>query len=146
MWSKDQVELYALDVTHKDNIDISISGERQYIGKIPSATASSFQYNPDSKHLVFSDMVYPDGNLTSVKEQDALFDSRGNSAYVYDSGIPRDFRGWIGPKRTHLFSVRLSRDNGGIWSLGDVYHSPLKGTGHVRLHLYCGITIWQANR
>lgn len=109
---------------------LKVSTEGRLIGSIPSKTATNFRFNPASKHLVFSDNVYEDGNLTSVKEQDEAWENRGNSAYVYDETYVRHWDTWIGPKKTQLFSVLLHLDPDRVWKMGEEFHAPLKGTGH----------------
>lgn len=86
---------------------------------------------------MFSAYVYPDGNLTAVKEKDKEWEERGNSAYVYDSTYVRHWDVWQGKKGRQLFSVHISQSEGGVWKLSDNnIHSPLKGTKHVCIHSY----------
>jgi dipeptidyl aminopeptidase/acylaminoacyl peptidase len=101
------------------------------VGTIPSASAANFRYNVETGNLVFSAYVYPDGNLTAVKEKDKEWGERGNSAYVYDTTYVRHWDVWQGNKGQQLFSINLSRDDGGVWKLsGNNFNSPLKGTKH----------------
>jgi hypothetical protein len=82
-------------------------------------------------YLIFSDYVWPDGNLSTVKVQDDKWDKRGNSAYVYDKPYVRHWDTWVGSKKPALFSIRLQRDPDRKWIFGGEYYTPLKGTGHV---------------
>lgn len=111
---------------------MKIATQGLYIGSIPSKTATNFRYNPASRHLVFSDNVYSDGNITSVKEQDEAWENRGNSAYVYDETYVRHWDTWVGPKKPQLFSVLLQLNPDRVWKMGTEFHAPLRGTGHVR--------------
>lgn len=102
------------------------------VGTIPSTSAANFRYNVDTQTLVFSAYVYPDGNLTTVKEKDKEWEERGNSAYVYDTTYVRHWDVWQGNKGQQLFSINLSQDIRGVWKFSDNnFNSPLKGTQHV---------------
>lgn len=102
------------------------------IGSFPTTTATNFRFSPVSGYLVFSDYVYEDGNLTSVVEQDKAWESRGDSALVYDSTFVRHWDTWNGPKKSSLFSVRLRKDPDHKWHFGPNFNNVLLGTGHVR--------------
>lgn len=105
------------------------------VGTIPSNSAANFRYNVETRILVFSAYVYPDGNLTTVKEKDKEWEERGNSAYVYDTTYVRHWDVWQGNKGQQLFSIHLSQGEGGVWQLGDNgFKSPLRGTKHVCVH------------
>ncbi|KAJ3574713.1 hypothetical protein NP233_g1571 [Leucocoprinus birnbaumii] len=134
----DNLDIYAYDckgsysattASEKEPLKISTT-EGTLIGSIPSKTATNFIYNPTSRHLVFSDNVYEDANLTSIKEQDKAWENRGNSAYVYDDTYIRHWDTWVTPKKTQLFSVRLHLNPDRVWKMGEEFHAPLKGTGH----------------
>ena len=101
------------------------------VGIIPSTSAANFHYSVETGNLVFSAYVYPDGNLTTVKEKDKEWEERGNSAYVYDTTYVRHWDVWQGNKGQQLFSIHLSQDNGGLWKLGNNFNNPLRGTKHV---------------
>jgi hypothetical protein len=103
------------------------------IGTFPAPSAANFRYSQSSGHLVFSSYVYPDGNLSAVREQDEAWENRGTSALVYDSTYVRHWDTWVGPKASSLFSVQLTRDADHKWTLGSEYINLLKDTGHVRL-------------
>jgi hypothetical protein len=47
---------------------------------------------------------------------------------------PRHWDTWVGPKRSSLFTVSLSKDSDDKWSLGSEFINVLKGTGHVSLY------------
>lgn len=100
------------------------------IAKLPNKSATNFRYT-STGHLVFSDNVYPDGNLTAVKEQDEAWDARGNSAYVYDKTYERHWDTWVGPKKASLFSVPLVQDPDRKWVFGEQFVNLLAGTKHV---------------
>jgi hypothetical protein len=101
------------------------------IGAFPTASAANFRYSLSSRHLVFSSYVYPDGNLSTVKERDEAWENRGTSALVYDSTYVRHWDTWVGPKASSLFSVQLTSDVDHKWTLGSEYINLLKDTGHV---------------
>ena len=101
------------------------------IGKFPTATVSNFRFNGKSDFLVFSDNVFPDGDITTVKKQDEEWENRGDTAYTYDETFERHWDTWVGPKRSSLFSVALTKGANGKWSLGEKYVNVLNGTGHV---------------
>jgi hypothetical protein len=103
------------------------------IGSIPSKSASNFRYNPATGNLVFSAEVYPDGNLTTVAEQDRKWEQRGDSAFVYDTAYVRHWDVWQGKKGPQLFSVEISKGQDGLWSVNSDFKSPLQGTNHVRV-------------
>ncbi|KAJ3574733.1 hypothetical protein NP233_g1569 [Leucocoprinus birnbaumii] len=132
----DNLEIYAYECRGSYNAataseePLKISSEGTLIGSIPSKTATNFRYNPVSRHLVFSDNVYADGNISTIKEQDEAWENRGNSAYVYDDTYVRHWDTWIGPKKAQLFSVLLQLNPDRAWKMGQEFHAPLKGTGH----------------
>ena len=108
------------------------------VGAIPSNSAANFRYNVDTRTLVFSAYVYPDGNLTTVKEKDKQWEERGNSAYVYDTTYVRHWDVWQGNKGQQLFSINLSQDERGVWKFSNKnFYSPLKGTKHVCSYSFC---------
>jgi hypothetical protein len=135
--SQDGSDLYAHDL----NLDLVLSDlpfedekgytSRSKIGSIPSATASNFRFNPTTGTLVFSAYVYPDGDLTTVSDQDREWEERGNSAFVYDKTYVRHWDVWQGQKGPQLFSIKIEKENDGNWKLGENFTSPLKGTRHV---------------
>lgn len=102
------------------------------VATIPSKTAANFRYNEETGNLVFSAYVYPDGNLSTVAEQDKKWEERGNTALVYDSTYERHWDTWTGNKGPQLFSVKLSKSADGKWLTQDDFKSPLQGTKHVR--------------
>ena len=129
------MEIYALDLKFEAGI---LQGPQasNLIGKLPNKAATNFRYSGASEFLLFSDYVYADGDLTAVKENDEAWDSRGNTAYVYDSTYVRHWDTWVGPKKQSLFSVRLSLGAEQSWSLGGQFVNLLKGTNHVCQLLY----------
>jgi hypothetical protein len=138
-----ELELYAVNVKYETEGEgrpgvLSAPDPPTLLGTFPTTTASNFRYSPHSRYLVFSDYVYPDGNLESVGDQDDIWESRGNSAFVYDSTFVRHWDTWVGPKRSSLFSVRLFRDPDHQWHFGSQFINPLKDTGHV--NIFCIIT------
>ncbi|KAK7473162.1 Dipeptidyl-peptidase 5, variant 2 [Stygiomarasmius scandens] len=93
--------------------------ESDVIGTIPTKTASNFRYLPKDGRLVFLDSVYADGNLSAVPDHDRAWESRGNSALVYDATPARFWDTWMGPKAASLFSVGLHLDVlSKRWTLG----------------------------
>ena len=137
-----QLELYALSLEFNADLGVlslSTVDSRVLAGTFPTLTATNFRYSSTSGYLVFSDYVYSDGNLTAVKEKDDEWENRGTTALVYDSGFPRHWDHWIGPKRSSLFTVRLAKNADGNWELGTEFVNPLTGTGHasaVSLHTH----------
>lgn len=83
----DKLELYALKVNYET--EFTAPGPPVLIATFPTATPTNFKYDAGSGKLVFSDYVYPDGNLTAVKGHDDEWDNRGTTALVYDSGFER---------------------------------------------------------
>jgi hypothetical protein len=81
---------------------------------------------------VFSAVVYDDFDPTKVKEHDAIWEARGDTALVYDDTSVRSGNAWLSPKKASLFFVSIERVSSG-WNVGGQYISPLKGTGQVRL-------------
>ena len=133
----DESQIFAYDV-NPDSVNANSDHEEKpftapvLVGAIPSDSAANFRYNVDTRTLVFSAYVYPDGNLSTVKEKDKQWEGRGNSAYVYDTTYVRHWDVWQGNKGPQLFSINLSQDENGAWKLRDnVFNSPLKGTKHV---------------
>ncbi|KAJ3491680.1 hypothetical protein NLI96_g535 [Meripilus lineatus] len=133
---KDKVKaLYALEVQfNADNVDspnaLSIPDPPTLIGKFPTSTATNFRHTLRSGYLVFSDYVYADGDLNTAKEQDEAWENRGNSAFVYDETFDRHWDAWVGPKKSSVFSVKLSQDPDRVWSLDTKFVNLLNGTGH----------------
>jgi len=100
------------------------------IGKFPTSTATNFRFASKSQtqYLVFSDNVYEDGDIHAVKKNDEAWENRGNSAYVYEETFERHWDMWVGPKRSSLFRVGLSKGSSGKWELGTEYVNLLNGT------------------
>ena len=103
----DESEIFAYNINpHSVNAD-SEQVEKPFtapvlVGTIPSNSAANFRYNVDTRTLVFSAYVYPDGNLTTVKEKDKEWEERGNSAYVYDKTYVRHWDVWQEEKGQQL--------------------------------------------
>jgi len=101
------------------------------LGNFPTASPNSFRYAARAGFLVFSDNVYEDGDLASVPENDKKWQSRGDTAFVYDDTYERHWDTWTGPKRPSLFTVKLYKDYEKRWHFGDKFYNVLNGTGHV---------------
>ena len=112
---------------------LTTPGNPVLVGKFPTATVGNFKFVGESQFLVFSDYVFSDGDITTVKKQDEEWENRGDTAYVYDETFERHWDNWIGPKRSSLFSVPLTKGADGAWSLGEKFINVLNGTGHVRI-------------
>ncbi|KAG7442969.1 alpha/beta-hydrolase [Guyanagaster necrorhizus] len=130
-----KLDIYALDIDYKkqdsDEVGtVSAPNLPTLLGSFPTTTATNFRYSLLSGQLVFSDNVYPDGNLSAVKEQDEAWENRGTTALVYDTTYERHWDTWTGPKTTSLFSVRLVQDPDHKWHFGSQFTNILKGTGH----------------
>ncbi|KAF9483390.1 hypothetical protein BDN70DRAFT_873894 [Pholiota conissans] len=129
-------EIYAFDVHlsafngNNPNDETEAFTPRGLIRTIPSKTASNFRYNEKTGNLVFSAHVYPDGNLSTVAEQDKEWEERGNSAFVYDETYERHWDTWASKKGSQLFSVQLTKGQDGQWKSDDDFKSPLQGTKH----------------
>ncbi|KAH8104705.1 alpha/beta-hydrolase [Cristinia sonorae] len=128
---KDEVTaLYALNVNYEAESISLLPGPPALIGKFPTNTVTNFKYQAKAGILVFSDNVYEDGDITTVKEQDEAWENRGNTAFVFDETYERHWDTWTGPKRSTLFSVKLTVDPDHKWHLGDKFTNLLHGTGH----------------
>ena len=127
----DGAALHALDISFDTSaLRIEKLGEPQIVGTFPTNSPANFVYASQAGHLVFSENVYDDGNLTTVIKQDEDWKNRGTTGLVYDATFERHWDEWQGPKRSQLFSVAFTKDDG-KWKLGDKFNSPLYGTGHV---------------
>jgi dipeptidyl aminopeptidase/acylaminoacyl peptidase len=126
------MELYALSINFEKGGSsagtLTTPDPPVLIGKLPTSSASNFRYS--ANHLVFSDYVYPDGNISAIKEGDKAYEDRGNTALVYDSTYVRHWDTWVGPKRSSIFTVELVQDADNKWSLGSEFVNVLKGTSH----------------
>ena len=138
----DALALHVLDINFEAQSEgnpgvLSIPQPPVLIGKFPTKSATNFRYSASSGFLVFSAYVYSDGNLTAVKDHDKAWDSRGNSAFVYDATYERHWDTWVGSKKNSLFSVRVVQDPDRKWVFGEQFTNLLEGTDHVsifRLH------------
>ncbi|EIN12412.1 alpha/beta-hydrolase [Punctularia strigosozonata HHB-11173 SS5] len=131
---KDVQELYAISVkfTAEDaQAELAVAPESPVlVGSFPTKGAGNFRFDAASGLLVFSEYVYPDGDLKTVKQQDEEWGNRGNTAWVYDDTFVRHWDTWRGPKMQQLFAVSLQQDFGRKWHLGTEFYAPLNGTGH----------------
>lgn len=125
--SKSQ-DLYAISVRFDTEAAVTAP---KHISSFPTPSSNHFQYVPSSGRLVFSDEVYDDGNLTSVKDGDKAWENRGTTAFVYDDTYVRHWDTWRGPKHSSLFSVELSKNANGDWVLGKEFVNVLQNTKHV---------------
>ncbi|KAF8645180.1 hypothetical protein AX16_008007 [Volvariella volvacea WC 439] len=130
-----KLEIYARSINFQADSDaasgtLTLTGQSVLIGTLPTTTATNFRYSHKTGYLVFSDYVYEDGNLTTVAEQDEAWESRGNTAFVYDSTFVRHWDTWVGPKRSSLFSTRLFLDPDHKWHFNGKFVNLLQGTGH----------------
>ncbi|KAJ3715402.1 Alpha/Beta hydrolase protein [Lentinula raphanica] len=127
------LQIFALDLVYEPAMNASAgilnSKPPVLLGSFPTTSASNFRYST-AGYLVFSDSVYPDGNLTTVKEQDEAWENRGNTALVYDRTYERHWDHWVGPKTQSLFSVRLVQDPDHKWTFGSEFVNLLAGTEH----------------
>ncbi len=91
---KDKVKaLYAINLRFEpDSKPIVTAFTPTLIGEFPTSSATNFRYTGRSGYLVFSDYVFPDGDLKTAKEQDEAWENRGNTAYVYDETFERHVR------------------------------------------------------
>jgi hypothetical protein len=130
--------IYALDIKFETETEgnpgvLSSPEPLTFIGKFPTKAATNFRYSAISGYLVFSAYVYSDGNLTAVKDHDEAWESRGNSAFVYDTTYERHWDTWVGKKKSSLFSVRLFQDPDRKWVFGTHFVNLLQGTDHVSI-------------
>ncbi|KAF5369307.1 hypothetical protein D9758_002810 [Tetrapyrgos nigripes] len=126
------LDLYTIDVTFHTNegiVDVLRTESPRKIGSFPTNGATNFRYS-SAGYLVFSEYVYPDGQLETVKEQDEAWENRGTTALVYDRTYERHWDTWAGPKTSTLFSVPLSQDPDHEWHFGNQFVNLLQGTGH----------------
>ena len=134
-------DIYAISVEFEteqssDKVKISTPDPPVLIGSFPTSTSDNFRYIPGSGVLVFSDYVYEDGELRTVKDRDEDWEGRGNTALVYDETYVRHWDSYCGPKHQSLFSVKLAQRDG-IWSLSEEFINLLNGTKHVSGHIIC---------
>ncbi|TFL02507.1 alpha/beta-hydrolase [Pterulicium gracile] len=122
------LELYAISV--KFETQLSADSTPKLIGTFPTAGATNFRYSAEAGRLVFSDYVYADGDLTKAKENDKMWEKRGNTALVYDTTFEREWDTWVLPKTKSLFSVTLKQNENKEWALGSEWTNALHGTGH----------------
>ncbi|KAI0801943.1 hypothetical protein BC629DRAFT_1591605 [Irpex lacteus] len=123
------VALYAISVKYETE-SIATPDSPLLIGKFPTDSAGNFIFNGKSDFLVFSDNVHEDGDIRAVKKHDEEWENRGDSAFVYEETFDRQWDAWVGPKKSALFSVELTKGPGGKWVLGEEYVNLLEGTGH----------------
>ncbi|KAG5635586.1 hypothetical protein H0H81_010732 [Sphagnurus paluster] len=131
----DKLEIFAVDINFQSESEgqggaLTASQSPVLIATLPNKSATNFRYSGTTGRLVFSDYVYPDGNLTSVKEHDEAWDARGNTAYVYDRTYVRHWDTWVGPKKLSLFSVSLAQGPDRKWVFGEDFTNLLQGTKH----------------
>jgi dipeptidyl aminopeptidase/acylaminoacyl peptidase len=124
-----KLELHALSIQFETQTLTALEPP-VLIGKLPTTSATNFRYSSTSGFLVFSDNVYADGDLKTVKEQDAAWENRGTSALVYDTTFVRHWDTWVGPKKSSLFSTGLRRNPDHKWELGSDFANLLKSTNH----------------
>lgn len=122
--------LYAISLKYETEASSVAPESPVLIGKFPTASASNFKYSAKSGILVFSDLVHADGDINKAKENDKVWENRGDSAYVYDDTYERHWDTWTGPKRPSLFSVKLTQNPDKSYTLGAKFSNLLEGTGH----------------
>ena len=127
-------DFYAISVdVATDPARLSTPKRPVLLGSFPAGvSAANFKYTPAGEMLVFSASVWPDSSLETVKEQDERWENRGTSALIYEETYVRHWDHYILPKRSELFSVKLSR-NGEEWSLESTFNPLMKGLKHVSL-------------
>ncbi|KAJ7147078.1 Alpha/Beta hydrolase protein [Mycena crocata] len=125
----EKLDLYALAVDFETG-GLSANESPILIGSFPTKTATKFKYSHSDGVLIFSDLVYADGNLSSTREQDRTWGKRGTTAMVFDKANVRFWDTWSGPKVSSLFSVQLTRGPNQQWKMGTIFDNLLKGTGH----------------
>ena len=134
-------ELYVISVkleTENARTTIKAPSSPVLVGSFPEGvTPSNFKYVSKASKLLFSAYVFPDGDLTTVKGQSEAYEARGNTALVYDETYERHWDTWVGPKRSQLFTVGLTKtqiepqaqgqEAKWKWVLADEWGSPMKG-------------------
>jgi hypothetical protein len=129
---KDIQELWAVPVKYEESL-VRIVEPSTFIGAFPSTTKlENFKYSDTASVLVFSAATFDDFSLRTVKQLNKEYEDRGDSAMVFDKLFVRYFDTWMGPTKTSLFAIDLTRNSEGKWSLGQEAWSLQKGTGHVR--------------
>jgi dipeptidyl aminopeptidase/acylaminoacyl peptidase len=123
------LDIYAINFLYNPSEGSFTSESPALLGSFPTTSATNFRYSSDG-YLVFSDSVYPDGKLSTVKEQDEAWENRGTTALVYDHTYERHWDHWVGPKTQSLFSVRIAQDPNHNWKFGSEYVNLLAGTEH----------------
>ena len=127
-------DIFAIDVKFtSEGICSNALESPVHVGSFPPGVVPrNFRHAKAAGRLVFSAYVHDDGDISTVKQQDEVFEKRGNTALVYDEMYERHWDKWTDLKRSTLFSVSLAKDQESSWKLGNDYLSPLKGTKHVR--------------
>jgi hypothetical protein len=80
------LDLYTINVLYTpasgDTVASLQTESPKLVGSFPTSSATNFRYSTAAGRIVFSDYVYSDGKLSTVKEQDEAWENRGNTAYV----------------------------------------------------------------
>ncbi|KAE9387289.1 hypothetical protein BT96DRAFT_927683 [Gymnopus androsaceus JB14] len=119
-WLTGNTIAHALDIYAIDVVPL--------LGSFPTSSATNFRYSTDG-FLVFSDSVYADGNLTTVKEQDEAWENRGTSALVMTTLMNGIGNHWFCPNhRLCLVSANTGPDH--KWTFGSEFVNLLAGTSH----------------
>ncbi|KAI0028452.1 alpha/beta-hydrolase [Vararia minispora EC-137] len=116
---------------HYVSPEVSILEPGELIGTLPTDSASNFQFSPAAQALVFSDYVYPDGDLSKTVENERAWMERKDTALMFDgSTFTRIMDKYTSPRRPSLFTMRVTVDWDGRWRLVDEYINLLADTGH----------------
>lgn len=130
------VALYAISVKYETEV-LKTPDSPVLIGKFPTDSVSNFKFSAKSGYLVFSENVFEDGDINTVKQQDKEWENRGDTALIYDDTFERQWDAWVGPKRSTLFTVALNKGPDDKWLLGTEYVNLLKGSNTVSHTVPC---------
>lgn len=93
------------------------------------APVGDLTFHPASGVLAFTAWVHADGNLSTVRDQDARWAERGDDGQVYDSLFVRHWDSWRGPKVSQIFTVDLARGKHAGWAPTGAIRAPVNATG-----------------
>lgn len=88
------------------------------------APVGDLKYHSDSTTLAFTADVWEDGDLSSVVEQDEIYENRGDEGQVFDSLFVRHWDTWRGKKSSQIFLLQLQK-SGEVFKASPSFQNPL---------------------